>query len=90
MEQVQVVCSDEPLPNTSNPMEITVDHDATLSTMAYEPFNLVAVIPLAWTRADVDKSYTKLDLMNEKAVDEFFQTMLVDGMFCHLLDIDDC
>lgn len=36
------------------------------------------VIPLAWTRADVDPSYVKLDLMDQEAVEGFFSTNKAD------------
>jgi hypothetical protein len=40
---------------------------------------LTAVLALAWTRADKDKSYTKLDLMDEPSVEKFFEQNQVDG-----------
>lgn len=36
------------------------------------------VIPLAWTRADEDSRYTKLDLMDERSVEDFFSAQKVD------------
>lgn len=40
-----------------------------------------AVIPLAWTRADEDSRYTKLDLMDERSVEDFFSAQKVDGEY---------
>jgi hypothetical protein len=39
----------------------------------------IPVLALAWTRADKDKSYTKLDLMDESSTEEFFAQKKVDG-----------
>lgn len=37
------------------------------------------MLALAWTRAEKDKTYTKLDLMDESAVEDFFGQNSVDG-----------
>ena len=44
-----------------------------------DPTHLTIVRALAWTRADKDQSYTKLDLMDEPAVEDFFSRTKVDG-----------
>jgi predicted SAM-dependent methyltransferase len=40
---------------------------------------LTPVLALAWTRAEKDKSYTKLGLMDEARVEQFFEQNKVDG-----------
>jgi hypothetical protein len=39
------------------------------------------VVPLAFTRAGVDMAYTKLDLMDQEAVEGFFQNHDVESGF---------
>lgn len=43
------------------------------------PVELTPVLALAWTRAEKDNTYTKLDLMDESAVEDFFGQNSVDG-----------
>lgn len=40
---------------------------------------LIPVVALALTRADKDKSYTKLDLLDQAAVQTFFEQAKPDG-----------
>ena len=53
--------------------------DRTETMVGGGPAHLTIVRALAWTRADKDQSYTKLDLMDESSVEEFFNHTKVDG-----------
>ena len=47
--------------------------------------DLMVVLALAWTRADKNSTYTKLDLMEESAVESFFNKNKVDGKLSYSL-----
>lgn len=72
--QVPVVSLDVPWSKSSERQGMRVSSPPDL----YCLYSCI-VLALAWTRADKDQAYTKLDLMDEPSVEDFFSKNKVDG-----------